>query len=105
MSKTTFEIPIPIGNPVYLVSKTGFVFKNTVTRYIISGNNPHDNRICMAYIDGSGNIGKRFAAMNLIGRTIFGTEQEAIRAARAIGRRTVNENAESVSEGDILVAD
>ena len=86
-SKTTFEMPIPVGRTAYMVSKTGFVFKNTVLRYIVSGDNPHENRICLGYADGHGGLGKRNVALNLFGRTVFATEPEAIRAAQRMGRR------------------
>ena len=80
--KTIVHLPVPVGKDVWLVSKTGFVFRNKVIRYIIGGDNPHLSRIVTAYVDEGGEMHKRFVAMNQVGRTVFATEQEAIKAAR-----------------------
>lgn len=80
--ETIVHLPVPVGGYVWLVTNKGFVFKNKVVRYIINGDNPHENRIYTAYTTENGEVLTRYRAMNLFGRTIFTTEQAAIKAAR-----------------------
>ncbi len=84
MSGKTIELPVAIGQYVYMVTNKGFVFRNKVVRYTINSDSPYDNRIHTAYTGGNGEVLTRYRAVNEFGRTMFATEPEAIKAAREI---------------------
>lgn len=82
MKNTVVHLPVAIGKSVWTVTKQGYVFRNKVVRYIINGDNPHDNRMVMSFQNANGDVMTRYSAVNQFGRTVFASEPEAIRAAR-----------------------